>query len=73
MKKAELEVIFLKFTNEPLFDEFGINNKSYSIENGKINIYIEFNDLELELGKKVCKCELISKKFKNTKPYQAHI
>ena len=73
MKRAELEVIFLKFTNEPLFDEFGINNKSYSIENGKINIYIEFNDLELELGKKVCKCELISKKFKNTKPYQAYI
>ena len=65
MSDAKLTLTFWSF-NIILFDIFKINNKEYNTSKEQIEVYFLFNDLEKEIGKKVCTYELHNKY--NTRP-----
>jgi len=59
MTDAYLKIIFCSF-RVPLYNIFKMDNMQYNIDEGEIEIMIEFSYLEKELGKKVCSYELIN-------------
>jgi len=59
MTDAYLKIIFCSF-RAPLYNIFMMDKLQYSIDEGEIEINIEFSYLEKELGKKVCLYELIN-------------
>jgi len=74
MKRAKIEIIFCNQISETEYYEvFKINEQSFFIKQGKVEAAIGFNDLEEEIGKKVCKCELIKKTKESTITYSGLI
>ena len=59
MTDAYLKIIFCSF-RAPLYNIFRMDKLQYSIDEGEIEINIEFSYLEKELGKKICSYELIN-------------
>ena len=74
MKGARIEIIFCnKISKTEYYDVFTINEQSFFIKQGIIETTIQFNDLEEEIGKKVCKCQLTKKTKESTITYSGLI
>ena len=74
MKAANIEIIFCNEINETeYYEEFNIDDQSFIIKKGKIETKIQFNDFDEEIGKKVCKCQLIKKTNESKQIYSGLI
>ena len=66
MVKANLKIILCSFLSKyDLFEEFILNDKTYKIEDGKVDIPIMFDEYEEDLGKKICRYKLFDKDKKD--------
>ena len=71
---AKLEVIFCnKISEIQYYEQFKINEQSFFIKGEKIEATIIFNDLDKEIGKKICKCQLIKETQKGLNIYSGLI
>ena len=65
MIKANLKLIFCSFLSKnDLFEEFILNDISYKIKDGRIDIPITFDKFEEDKGKKICQYKLFDKNKK---------
>ena len=66
MANANLKIILCSFLSKyDLFEEFILNDKTYKIEDGKVDIPIMFDEYEEDLGKKICRYKLFDKDKKD--------